>query len=161
MSRLERPLKHETLWITGDLLIRAEVDLHLRDAAGGWQKQTFRYDSGADITAMPAWRAKALGLPMPQAGVTLPVNTATGPVTMLVRSGLLRMKVDGMDQTEYVIPCHFRGDPDALPDPSVPVALLPKNLLGLSGVVDKLRMTTDGQPVSAAAPYGLLIVEKI
>src|SRR5689334_4458308 len=108
MSRLQAPLEHETLSISGDVLMRAEVDLQLRDAAGGWQKQTFRYDSGADITAMPAWRAEALGLPMPQAGVTLPVNTAIGQVTMLVRSGLLRMKVDGMDQTEYVVPCHFR-----------------------------------------------------
>jgi len=38
--------------------------------------------------------------------------------------------------------------------------MLPRNLLGLSGVVDKLRITTDGKPVSAAAPYGLLIIDK-
>ena len=91
----------------------------------------------------------------------LPVNTAAGPVTVLVRSGLLRMRVDGMDQTEYVIPCHFRGDPDSPPDPSVPLATLPKNLLGLSGVVDKLRIITDGTPLSAIAPYGVVVLEKI
>ena len=161
MSRLEKPLDHTILYATGDLLLRAEVDIHLKDNAGNWQQQTFRVDSGSDISAMPAWRAKALGLPIPQAGTLLPVNTAYGQVTMMVRSGLLRMKVEGMDQTEYVIPCHFRGDPDTSPDPSVSAAMLPRNLLGLSGVVDKLRITTDGKPVSAAAPYGLLIIEKI
>jgi hypothetical protein len=161
VSRLEIPLRHDVLWATGDLLLRGEVDLHLRDASGNWQRLTFRYDSGSDITAMPAWRAKDLSLPMPQTGLMLPVTTATGQVTLVVRSGLRRLKVEGMDQTEYVIPCHFRGDPDSPPDPSVSAALLPRNLLGLSGVVDKLRITTGGKPVSASAPYGLLIVEKI
>jgi hypothetical protein len=161
VSRLEKPLGHDILWATGDLLLRAELDLHLRDATGNWHQQPFRYDSGADITAMPAWRAKALGLPMPLAGILLPVNTAVGQVTMMVRSGLLRIRVEGMDQTEYLIPCHFRGDPDTPPDPSISSALLPRNLLGLSGVVDKLRITTDGKPVSPAAPYGLLIMEKL
>jgi hypothetical protein len=161
VSRLEKPLEHEILYATGDLLLRAEVDLHLRDNAGNWHQQTFRVDSGSDISSMPAWRAKVLGLAIPQAGISLPVNSAVGQVVMVVHSGLLRMKVEGMDQTEYVIPCHFRGDPDSPPDPSVPAAMLPRNLLGLSGVVDKLRITTDGTPVSESAPYGLLIVEKI
>ena len=31
MSRLEKPLDHEILYATGDLLLRAEVDLHLKD----------------------------------------------------------------------------------------------------------------------------------
>jgi hypothetical protein len=63
------PLIHEVLWPTGDLLLRAEVDLHLRDSAANWQQETFRVDNGSDISAMPAWRAKGLGLPMPQAGI--------------------------------------------------------------------------------------------
>jgi hypothetical protein len=37
----------------------------------------------------------------------------------------------------------------------------PRNLLGLSGVVDKLRITTDGTPLSMSAPYGVVIIEKI
>jgi len=161
VSRLEVPLIHETLWATGDLLLRAEVDLYLRDSQGNWQRQTFRVDNGSDISAMPAWRAKGLGLPMPQNAVRVPVNTAAGQIVMEVRSGLLRMRVDGMDATEYLIPCHFRGDPNSPPDPSVPLATLPKNLLGLSGVVDKLRIITDGTPLSATAPYGVVIIEKI
>src|SRR4051812_5658188 len=115
MSRLEKPLDHEMLYATGDLLLRAEVDLHLQDAGGSWQQQTFRVDNGSDISTMSAALAKQLNLPLPQTGVSLPVNTAVGQVVMVVRSGYLRMRVEGMDQTEYVIPCHFRGDPDAAP----------------------------------------------
>jgi hypothetical protein len=155
VSRLEKPLDHEIHPITADLLLRAEVDLHLRDSAGNWQKQTFRVDNGSDITAMSAVLARQLGLAMPQQGVRIPANTATGQVVMEVRSGYLRMKVEGMDATEYVIPCHFRGDP------LVPPSTLPRSLLGLSGVVDKLRITTDGTPLSLSAPYGVLIIEKI
>jgi hypothetical protein len=158
MSRLEKPLDHEIHPITGDLLLRAEVDLHLRDAAGNWLQQTFRVDSGSDITAMSAVLAMRLGLPMPQRGVRLPVNTAIGQLVLEVRSGYLRMKVEGMDATEYVIPCHFRGDP--LAPPSLP-ATLPRSLLGLAGVVDKLRITTDGTPLSMSAPYGVVMFEKI
>jgi hypothetical protein len=159
VSRLEVPLKDSVLYATGDLLLRGELDLHLRDAAGNWHRVTFRYDSGSDISSMSAALARALGLPLPQAGLMLPVSTATGQVLMEARSGLLRMRVEGMDATEYVVPCHFRGDAHA---PVIPgSAAIPRNLLGLAGVVDKLRITTDGTPVSAAAPHGLLIVEKI
>jgi hypothetical protein len=158
VSRLEKALDHEIHPITGDLLLRAEVDLHLQDSAGNWQQLTFRVDNGSDITAMSAVLARQLGLLMPQQGVRIPVNTATGQVTMEVRSGLLRMKVEGMDATEYVIPCHFRGDPFATP--ALPGSL-PRSLLGLSGVADKLRITTDGTPLSMSAPYGVVIVEKI
>jgi hypothetical protein len=34
VSRLEVPLKDSVLYATGDLLLRGELDLHLRDAAG-------------------------------------------------------------------------------------------------------------------------------
>jgi hypothetical protein len=158
VSRLEKPPDHEIHPITGDLLLRAEVDLHLRDAAGNWQKQTFRVDNGSDITAMSAVLARQLGLAMPQQAVRIPVNAATGPVVMEVRSGYLRMRVEGMDATEYVIPCHFRGDP--LVPPLLP-STFPRSLLGLSGVVDKLRITTDGTPLSMSAPYGVVIFEKL
>jgi hypothetical protein len=158
VSRLEKPLKHETHPVTGDLLLRAEVDLHLRDSSGNWQKQTFRVDNGSDITAMSAALAAQLGLAMPQQGVRIAANTAIGQAVMEVRSGYLRMKVEGMDQTEYVIPCHFRGDPLA---PPVFPSTFPRSLLGLSGVADKLRITTDGTPLSMAAPYGVVIIEEI
>jgi hypothetical protein len=34
MSRLEVPFKHRTLWATGDLLLRAELDFFLKDRWG-------------------------------------------------------------------------------------------------------------------------------
>ena len=161
MSRLEKPLAHRIHPLTGDLLLRAELDLFLKDNSGNWQKETFRVDSASEITSMPAWRAKLFGLPMPQRAVTIPVNTSFGQAQTTVRSGYLRCKVDGLDPMEYAFPCFFTGDPDQSPDPNAPPATIPRSLLGLSGVVDKLRITYDGMPVSATAPYGLLIVEKI
>jgi hypothetical protein len=159
MSRLHIPLDHDILFATGDLLLRAEVDLLLKDNSGNWQAQTFRVDSGSDLPSMPAFRAKALDLPMPQKGVGLPVNTTAGPVTLTVRSGVLRIRVVGLGPGEYVIPCHFLGDPDQPPDPKASSAG-PRNLLGLAGVVDKLRLTFDGTPTPGAA-YGNLVVEKL
>jgi hypothetical protein len=34
MSRLEVPLKHRTLWATGDILLRAELVLLIKDNLG-------------------------------------------------------------------------------------------------------------------------------
>ena len=47
MSFLEVPLKHRTLWSTGDILLRGEVDLLLKDNAGTWLRATFLVDRGA------------------------------------------------------------------------------------------------------------------
>lgn len=160
MSRLEVPLRGKVLPATGDLLLRAEIDLWLKNASGNWLLQTFRVDSGSDISSMPAYRAKALGLPMPQRGIITPLATPSGKQPTLVRSGLLRLRVEGLSQYEHVIPCHFRGDPDAPPPPGV-TANFPRNLLGLAGVVDKLRFTYDGSLTSPITPFGRLIVEEI
>jgi hypothetical protein len=62
-----------------------------------------------------------------------------------------------MDGTVYWLPCYFVGDPDAPLDPNAPA---PISLLGLSGVIDKLRLTFDGTS-SLPAPHGNLIVEKL
>jgi hypothetical protein len=143
------------------LALRAELDLLLKDQAGNWHPQNFRVDTGSDLTSMPAWRAKQLGLALPQLGVTVPLNTVGGVVVLTVRSGYLRFQVAGMDATEYLAPCHFQGDPDTPPDPNLPPASAPRNLLALAGVVDKLRLTQDGTPDPPAALYGKLVVEKL
>lgn len=93
--------------------------------------------------------------------MTLPVNTVGGTVVLPVRSGYLRFQMAGMGVTEYLAPCHFLGDPDTPPDPNLPPAAEPRNLLALSGVVDKLRLTQDGTPDPPAALYGKLVVEKL
>ena len=57
-----------------------------------------------------------------------------------------------MDATEYVFPCYFIGDPNA------PLAKT-RNLLGLAGVINQIRLTFDGTS-SVLAPFGVLVVEK-
>lgn len=153
MSRLEVPILHRKLWASGDVLLRAELALFLKAGSGLWQRVVFRVDSGAEITAMPASLAKRLGLPMPPKLVPNAVHRQTG---LPFRSGFLRAKVEGMDSTEYGFPCFFLGDPDtpagAAPGPTV--------LLGLSGVINQIRLTLDGTP-GAKAAYGHLIGEKV
>jgi hypothetical protein len=134
--------------------------LLLKDASGNWHKAIFRVDSGTDMTSMAAAKAKALGLPMPLQGTPVPMTTTAGTVTVTLRAGFLRIMVEGMAPREHVIPCHFLGDHHA-PLPGAVTAPLPRSLLGLTGVVDKLRIITDGTPVLPNAPHGNLIVETI
>ena len=96
---------------------------------------------------MPAVRAKQLDLPMPPAPVPHAVHQPTG---LPFRSGFIRVQVVGMDQTEYVFPCFFLGDPGLPPDPNAPTATLPRYLLGMSGVIDKIRISFDGDPAPGA-----------
>ena len=155
MSRLEVPFKHRTLWATGNLLLRAELDLFLKDRLGAWRPATFLVDSGSEMTTVPAPEAARLRLPMPQQAAPGAVRSQTG---LPLRSGYLRVRVAGMDATEYVFPCFFLGDP-ASPTGAVRTGNAPRKLLGLSGVVDKLRLGFDGTP-TPQTPYGVLTVEK-
>jgi len=155
MSRLEQPLDYLILWSTGDLILRAELDLLLKDSLGNWHARSFRVDTVSDMTTMPANDAHKLGLPIPAQPTPLK-HEQTG---LEIRSGFLRCQVVGMDQTEYVFPCFFLGDPGLSPDPNTPTANLPRHLLGLSGVIDQIRICFDGGP-APGAPYGYMIVEK-
>ncbi len=155
MSRLVVPVRYRTLWATGDILLRAELDLLLADHRGAWKQETFLIDSGSEITTVPASLAKKLDLPMPQKPAGGVVHQQTG---LEIRSGFLRAQVAGMDGTADAIPCFFLGDPDAPPGANPPSAV-PRKLLGLSGVIDQLRILFDGTPTQGA-PYGNGIVEK-
>jgi hypothetical protein len=155
MSRLQQPLDYQILWSTGDLILRAGLDLLLKDSHGNWHAQTFRVDSASDMTTMPAYDAHKLGLPIPANPAPLK-HEQTG---LEIRSGYLRCQVVGMDATEYAFPCFFLGDPSLPPDPHAPSATLPRYLLGLSGVIDQVRIGFDGDP-GPGAPHGYLIVEK-
>jgi hypothetical protein len=148
MARLEVPLDWRTLQTTGDVVLKAVLRLEVKDHLGSWVPIEFVVDPGTEMTTMPSSKAKDEGLPIPKRPVTgLALHGQE------VRRGLLRARIPGLDATEYVFPCYFRGDPN------VPVAE-PKNLLGLTGVIDKVRLIFDGTP-SGAAQYGLLIVEKV
>jgi hypothetical protein len=156
MSRLQVPLVGKLLWATGDVLLRGELDLLLRDNSGTWKPALFRVDSATDMTTIPAADAKNLGLALPLNPVPNLQHSQTG---LEIRNGLLRARVVGMDATEYIFPCFFLGDPDAMVPPQ-PSATGARNLLGLTGVVDKLRLSFDGTP-APGAQFGYLIVEKL
>jgi hypothetical protein len=146
MARVEIPLAHRKLKTTGDKVLRAELDLELRTNQNTWVRLPFLFDSGTEMTTMPAADARRLDLPMPRHPVRgLPFRGQQA------RAGLLRVRIPGLGITEYAFPCYFLGDPAvALADP--------RNLLGLTGVINQVRLIQDGSYVPAA-PDGRLIVE--
>ena len=156
MPRLERPLLAKAIPLTGDVALRAELTIRIQTNSQTWESVDFLVDPGTEMTTLPAARAKQLGIPFPQKSV--PRLGITGK-SAEVRAGLIRARVDGMDPTEYLFPCYFIGDPDAPFDPNRPPRF-PRSLLGLSGVVDKIRILFDGTP-TATAPHGLMVIEKI
>ncbi len=147
MSRLILPLAYKTLRTTGDVVFHPELNLAIKTNRGLWDPILFLVDSGTEMTTMAAADARDLDRPIPRRPV--PGLTFRG---MEVRAGLLRSRIPGMDATEYLFPCYFLGKPDT------PVAA--KNLLGLSGVINQIRLTFDGTPAPNAT-HGVLIVEKI
>jgi hypothetical protein len=156
MNRLELKLRYRKLAVTGDELVRAEIELALKTGTGKWTRATFRVDPGTEMTSISAGRARRLGLPMP---IQPTLGIAHGQAKLEIRSGLIRARVIGMDATEYVFPCFFLGDPNIIPGSSSP-AFLHHHLLGLTRVVDKLRVILE-DPRDPAFPHGKLIVEKI
>jgi hypothetical protein len=147
MSRIEIPLSYRKLQTTGDVVVRAELYLELKTDHGTWVGASFQFDSGTEMTTMPASDAKKRDLPIPRRPV--PGLIFQGQE---VRSGLLRARIVGMDATEYLFPCYFLGDPNGAVAKS-------RNLLGLTGVINQVRFSFDGTP-SIPAPYGVLVVEK-
>ena len=101
------------------------------------------------MTTMVAFEARKLDVPIPKHPV--PGLILYGQE---IRSGLLRARrVVGMDPTEFVFPCYFLGDPN------VPPPAQGRNLLGLTGVINQIRLIFDGT-TSVQAPWGVLVVEK-
>jgi hypothetical protein len=156
MSRLEVPLRHRKLLATGDVLLRAELRLLLKDNASQWRAATFLVDSGTEMPTMAAWLAKQWDLPMPSKPVTGAIHNQTG---LAIRSGLLRARIVGLDSTDFVFPCFFLSDPDR-PPAGGQAATAPRKLLGLSGVVEQVRILFDGTPTPSAL-YGNLILEPV
>src|SRR5205085_2030249 len=131
MSRLVIPVVGRVLYATGDVTLRATVDLSLKDNAGHFAPWNFRLDSATDVTAFPAFNARLLGLPMP----VNPSRIRHDPTGLEVRSGLLRFQIDGMDATEYVVSCFFLGNPNVAPNLAMP-AFLPRALLQPLALLD-------------------------
>jgi hypothetical protein len=62
-TRLEVPLLGKTLRATGDVLLRAELDLLIQTNARSWEQVVFLVDSGTEATTMPAAQARTGGTP--------------------------------------------------------------------------------------------------
>jgi hypothetical protein len=155
MSRLQIPISGKTLYATGDVTLWVDVRLLLKGAPGNWHPRFFRVDSATDVTTFPAYVAKQLGLPMPPSPAQ---GVSHKPTGLEIRSGYLRFRIVGMDQTEYAVACLFLGDPATAPDPNQPPRC-PRNLLQPLAVLDQLRFTLDKSP-NDGTPYGTLTVEK-
>jgi hypothetical protein len=148
MSRLEVPLQQRTLRATGDTVLWADLVLGLKTNRGSWEEVVFRVDSGTEITTVPAFTAKSLDLPIPKRPVSGLLLKG-----QVVSSGLIRTRVVELGPSELTFPCYFVGDPD------IPLVGAP-NLLGLTGVINQIRLRFDGTS-SLVAPNGVLVVEKL
>jgi hypothetical protein len=157
MSRLEVPIKQRTLYATCDVLLRVELNLAIKNNPGLWKKENFRVDSGTEMTTFPAWLAKMLDLPMPRSPATHATHAQTG---LELRSGALRFRVVGMDQTEYALPYLFLGDPNVRPSAGAPAGAIPRNLLQPLQLLDVLRFEMKKDPAAGLA-YGMMVVEKV
>jgi hypothetical protein len=157
MSRLEVPVRDRTLYATGDILLRVELDLDIKTTSGAWKSETFLVDSGTEMTTFPAWVARQVGFPMPQNPTRHAIHAQTG---LEIRSGVLRFKIVGMDQTEYHVPCLFLGDPNSRPSVNAPAGVMPRKLLQPLQLLDVLRFEMKKEPAAGFA-YGMLVVEKV
>jgi hypothetical protein len=154
MSRLVIPVTGKTLWATGDVRRWVDIDLLVRDSTGQYRKERFRVDSGTEITTFPAFVAKQMGLPVP----INPAPVRHNPTGLEIRSGMLRFRIDGMDQTEYGLACLFLGDPGVAANPAQP-ATFPRKLLQPLALIEQLRFSTEKDPAIGSL-YGELVVEK-
>jgi hypothetical protein len=102
VSRLQVPLIGKMLRATGDVLLRAELDLLIMTKSQTWEQVVFRVDSATEMTTMPAAQAQVLDIPLPAGPVPGLLHAQTG---LEIRAGVLRAQVVGMDATEYVFPC--------------------------------------------------------
>jgi hypothetical protein len=154
MSRLVVPITGQTLKYTGDVCLRIYLVLLLKDNAGGWARQRFRVDSATDLTTFPAYEARRLNLPIP---IQASVGVRHSQTGLEIRSGVLRFRIEGMDPTEYIVPCFFLGDPNVAP--TAPPASLARNLLQPLALLDLLRFSFD-KNATLTAPYGEMVIEK-
>jgi hypothetical protein len=95
-SRPEIPLIGKIFQATGDILLRAELDLAILTRAQTWERVLFRFDSAGEMTTMPAAQARLLDIPLPAKAVPGLKHAQTG---LEVRAGVIRARVVGLDGT--------------------------------------------------------------
>jgi hypothetical protein len=157
MSRLEVPVRDRTLYATGDILLRVELDLDIKTSSGTWMPETVLVDSGTEITTFPAWLAKQQGFPLPPNPTRHAVHAQTG---LEIRSGVLRFQIVGLGPTEFQVTCLFLGDPQARPSVNAPAGAAPRKLLQPLHLLDVLRFELKKDPAAGLA-HGMMVVETV
>ena len=66
MSRVEIPPVDWRLKFTGDKVLRAELTLSLRTNQSQWKELPFLFDSGTEMTTLPAAEATRIDRPIPR-----------------------------------------------------------------------------------------------
>lgn len=146
------PLKFARLRQTGEMTVKAETWFLVRTTRGSFEPLLMLVDTGANITTIPVPHAINAGVAIPTRRITLDVQTATGVVRQQVHPGYIQVRVPGISHPHpFEWPCHFVDQPGVAP---------PISVLGLSGVLDDLRLTFDGT-YSLDARYGVLLVEPV
>jgi hypothetical protein len=113
-------------------------------APGRWTDYfPFVMDTGATYTTMSATRARAVGIPFPEAVSRVSATTAGGQRAGLVHDGELRVRFPALPDHTFRLYCVFAED---VP-PSVPT------VLGLNDFFDVFRVTFDGR-YAPDAPAG-------
>lgn|SRR5262245_21129230 len=135
---------------TGFVGVKARIELLVRSRFGTFEPLRFQVDSAANVTSIPVTRARNSRIAIPAKTIEINVRTSAGTVRQRVHPGRITVRVPGLPGGDFSWPCHFveqAGD-------------VPTALLGLSGVLDDLRITFDGR-YSADAPYGWLVLEEV
>jgi hypothetical protein len=153
---LHVPLQGKAVRATGDILLRAEVLMLVSDADQTWHLLPFRADSATEMTTMPAAAARKLNIPMPLAPTAGLRADSISSTQTAVRAGTINARFFGMEEKEHWFPCYFLGDPEA--DPTQQPGTIPRNLLGLTGVVDKVTLVFNGNTTDDA-PFGHVVIE--
>lgn len=144
------PLEYSRLRQTGEVAIFPRLELLVRASIGNFAALEFLLDTGANFTTIPLAEARRLQLAVPPRTITLEVRTAAGMVRQQVHPGRISVQVPGLQGHTFTWPCHFVDTPGQ----AAPVALL-----GLSGVLNDLRLTFDGT-YALDARYGVLLLEQ-
>jgi len=134
---------------TGARVIQAKLKLLLQTSKPGFASVDFIVDPGCGITSIPRMVAENGGIPIPNKSHIKPiaVRTSTGRSSQRVRFGKIGVRVPGLATGTFYWDCHFVEPPHA---PHIA-------LLGLTGVLDDLRLIFDGT-YSIENPYGVLVL---
>jgi hypothetical protein len=146
---VRKPLRAKRL-STGYIAVQGAIELEIRTREHRFEALEFIVDSGSNLTTIPVSVAKKYRLSLPARSIPLKIRTAAGSVARQVFAGQITARIPGLPGRDFTWPCHFVAGP----------VNESGHLLGLSGIVNDLRLIFEGT-YSEDAPYGWLILEEL